>query len=318
MESAAGSRGRGTTADRKSTRLNSSHSQISYAVFCLIRRPPRSTLFPYTTLFRSCRGSSASRRPSPMKLIETTARKMKKPGKNAIHGALSISVVAWLSMFPHDGVGGWIPRPRNDSRSEEHTSELQSQSNLVCRLLLDTATTEIYTLSLHDALPILPRVERVAQAVTDEVDRDDREEDEEAGEERDPRRLVHIRRRVVEHVSPRWSRRLDPEAEERQRALRDDRRRDSECRRDDDRRERIRQDVAEDDPLVARSDRARRLDELAVLQRQEARADKTGGRHPRKHAEHEHDHADGHALEEDAEEDEQEEPGERIHHVDEP
>ena len=46
-------------ADRKSTRLNSSHPTISYAVFCLkkiflmIRRPPRSTLFPYTTLFRS-------------------------------------------------------------------------------------------------------------------------------------------------------------------------------------------------------------------------------------------------------------------------
>src|SRR5690606_33384275 len=39
--------------DRKSTRLNSSHVKISYAVFCLIRRPPRSTLFPYTTLFRS-------------------------------------------------------------------------------------------------------------------------------------------------------------------------------------------------------------------------------------------------------------------------
>ena len=45
-------------------------------------------------------------------------------------------------------------------RSEEHTSELQSHLNLVCRLLLeknffnDTATTEIYTLSLHDALPI--------------------------------------------------------------------------------------------------------------------------------------------------------------------
>src|ERR1039458_1467674 len=40
-------------------------------------------------------------------------------------------------------------------RSEEHTSELQSLRHLVCRLLLDTATTEIYTLSLHDALPIL-------------------------------------------------------------------------------------------------------------------------------------------------------------------
>src|SRR5690554_6655285 len=39
-------------------------------------------------------------------------------------------------------------------RSEEHTSELQSRPHLVCRLLLDTATTEISTLSLHDALPI--------------------------------------------------------------------------------------------------------------------------------------------------------------------
>src|SRR5688572_26829099 len=41
-----------------------------------------------------------------------------------------------------------------DVRSEEHTSELQSQSNLVCRLLLDPATPALYTLSLHDALPI--------------------------------------------------------------------------------------------------------------------------------------------------------------------
>ena len=52
---------RGIITDRKSTRLNSSHTVISYAVFCLkkiflmIRRPPRSTLFPYTTLFRSTR-----------------------------------------------------------------------------------------------------------------------------------------------------------------------------------------------------------------------------------------------------------------------
>src|SRR5574341_717187 len=56
---------------------------------------------------------------------------------------------------------------RASGRSEEHTSELQSPTNLVCRLLLekkkkyffffnDTATTEIYTLSLHDALPISP------------------------------------------------------------------------------------------------------------------------------------------------------------------
>src|SRR3990167_5403593 len=45
--------GRAGRSDRKSTRLNSSHSQISYGFFLMIRRPPRSTLFPYTTLFRS-------------------------------------------------------------------------------------------------------------------------------------------------------------------------------------------------------------------------------------------------------------------------
>src|SRR5215510_5232607 len=129
--------------------------------FLMIRRPPRSTLFPYTTLFRSPRGTTGSRLPT--------------------------------QTFAPPGV----------TRSEEHTSELQSRGHLVCRLLLekkknramaqsvgknkrrlftatfslcsglaglggalgaeiififfffnDTATTEIYTLSLHDALPI--------------------------------------------------------------------------------------------------------------------------------------------------------------------
>src|SRR5687768_6214399 len=46
-------------------------------------------------------------------------------------------------------------------RSEEHTSELQSRLHLVCRLLLDPATTEFYTLSLHDALPISSHRARV-------------------------------------------------------------------------------------------------------------------------------------------------------------
>src|SRR5215471_7794211 len=128
----------------------------------MIRRPPRSTLFPYTTLFRS-------------------------------HGQQLDRLL-----------GGLDPqRPQRAMRSEEHTSELQSRRDLVCRLLLekkktelyvhfvqfvsndlrlsqdfvdvvvvgivlflgeanqlfvfffnDTATTEIYTLSLHDALPI--------------------------------------------------------------------------------------------------------------------------------------------------------------------
>src|SRR3990167_7235274 len=109
--------------DRKSTRLNSSHSQISYVVlfFLMIRRPPRSTLFPYTTLFRS----------------------------REVVLNLQRSIAQNSSLVADGRDGGTV-------RSEEHTSELQSQSNLVCRPLFfnDTATTEIYTLSLHDALPI--------------------------------------------------------------------------------------------------------------------------------------------------------------------
>src|SRR5579864_4012657 len=143
---------------------------FSFFFFLMIRRPPRSTLFPYTTLFRSAR-----------RLAWTGRESRRFPGRSRHAGP----------------------------RSEEHTSELQSHVNLVCRLLLEKkkrelrdlewyamtvktstphrnvpvktgetlrapdglclvvleprfvfffnepATTEIYTLSLHDALPIL-------------------------------------------------------------------------------------------------------------------------------------------------------------------
>src|SRR5688572_31287347 len=76
----------------------------------MIRRPPRSTLFPYTTLFRSrgdrsfgCRVSSEP--------VAWRSVPMARPGRTALEVL--------------------------DARSEEHTSELQSQSNLVCRLLLE-------------------------------------------------------------------------------------------------------------------------------------------------------------------------------------
>src|SRR5258706_14720068 len=77
--------------------LNNFSRTLFYFFFLMIRRPPRSTLFPYTTLFRS----------SPL-----------------LHRVGNVQI--------HD-VGGIVPR----LRSEEHTSELQSLTNLVCRLLLE-------------------------------------------------------------------------------------------------------------------------------------------------------------------------------------
>src|SRR3989475_9209875 len=82
----------------------------------MIRRPPRSTLFPYTTLFRSLRGY-------PITVFLT-------PDGSAFFGG---------TYFPLDDpiTGRGLKQLLPDVRSEEHTSELQSQSNLVCRLLLE-------------------------------------------------------------------------------------------------------------------------------------------------------------------------------------
>src|SRR2546430_12418551 len=81
----------------------------------MIRRPPRSTLFPYTTLFRSPYIAGHSTLPMYSTLLTKFTRILKYP------------------------------------RSEEHTSELQSQSNLVCRLLLEKKNKDI-TIPLHHFL----------------------------------------------------------------------------------------------------------------------------------------------------------------------
>src|SRR5437879_4192664 len=69
--------------------------------------------------------------------------------------SLSVKVVAAKAAGPSAPAKSWKNRPL---RSEEHTSELQSPMYLVCRLLLDTSFHFFSTLSLHDALPILPNV----------------------------------------------------------------------------------------------------------------------------------------------------------------
>src|SRR2546430_5506606 len=89
--------------------------------FLMIRRPPRSTLFPYTTLFRSRQREHRA----PALVREGGDR---DPGR--IGGRVGHRV---------QGRGPDQPEPR----SEEHTSELQSQSNLVCRLLLEKKKNKI-------------------------------------------------------------------------------------------------------------------------------------------------------------------------------
>src|SRR5688572_33187515 len=92
----------------KSYRLHYSHN----FVFIIIRQPPRPTLFPYTTLFRSDRERAGLRRLG-----------RRGGGRHAVG--------------PPDGDASARVSAASPRRSEEHTSELQSQSNLVCRLLLE-------------------------------------------------------------------------------------------------------------------------------------------------------------------------------------
>src|SRR2546430_12055602 len=93
----------------------------------MIRRPPRSTLFPYTPLFRS-----RDRRHSPQSGFAPPYRDRLESRRRRQDGAAAV--------------------PLPVSRSEEHTSELQSQSNLVCRLLLEKKKQHSDFTTTHDLL----------------------------------------------------------------------------------------------------------------------------------------------------------------------
>src|SRR2546430_7665818 len=97
----------------------------------MIRRPPRSTLFPYTTLFRSF-------------LVGRTDHSAGSPLRPAINLEDTIDVAQFLRAVEYREIFGAylgsndsVMYTQSSKRSEEHTSELQSQSNLVCRLLLE-------------------------------------------------------------------------------------------------------------------------------------------------------------------------------------
>src|SRR3712207_7853778 len=102
----------------------------------MIRRPPRSPLFPYTTLFRSPR--ARSRRRGGLYRNKNTAYASRVPHRLAVRRASVHSIVWSGESAPPKSLGGEHMKMRSILlRSEEHTSELQSRQYLVCRLLLE-------------------------------------------------------------------------------------------------------------------------------------------------------------------------------------
>src|SRR3712207_8680288 len=95
----------------------------------MIRRPPRSTLFPYTTLFRSFRGA------------HTGVRRPHRTSQGLAAGVAALGRVEPLPAVVQAGALAHRGRRARHERSEEHTSELQSRQYLVCRLLLEKKKT---------------------------------------------------------------------------------------------------------------------------------------------------------------------------------
>src|SRR3712207_8527453 len=89
----------------------------------MIRRPPRSTLFPYTTLFRSPEVGSRTEPQTSQKVERENQAVRQTQGLDGLHASLGVWTVVHTCRPVH--------------RSEEHTSELQSRQYLVCRLLLE-------------------------------------------------------------------------------------------------------------------------------------------------------------------------------------
>src|SRR5690349_23082497 len=97
----------------------------------MIRRPPRPTLFPYTTLFRSEPPHTGEFRLKRLLQVVSSCLAV------AALAAMVFPAQAQAPAYPSKPVRLVVPFPPGGSRSEEHTSELQSRRDLVCRLLLE-------------------------------------------------------------------------------------------------------------------------------------------------------------------------------------
>src|SRR2546430_11204404 len=137
----------------------------------MIRRPPRSSLFPYTTLFRSAELARGAAKKTPPSFRPKPAL---SPARRS-----APTIRAWIDAHCDPRADAAASAPSR-TRSEEHTSELQSQSNLVCRLLLEKKkTNQAVTITQpnqtgsaphhthhHDSLSPSPRQSQTALAIT--------------------------------------------------------------------------------------------------------------------------------------------------------
>src|SRR2546422_5857788 len=100
----------------------------------MIRRPPRSTLFPYTTLFRSALGAEVAASGAKIKVIQMPDDRRPSIVQHPLNDPGGLILIAAVGLI---------------HRSEEHTSELQSRLHLVCRLLLEKKKELSSTINTH-------------------------------------------------------------------------------------------------------------------------------------------------------------------------
>src|SRR3712207_7932836 len=98
----------------------------------MIRRPPRSTLFPYSTLFRSIAGPQSANEDAGLQTVNNFATAISAGAANESGQTLTFQVIN-----SNNALFSVQPAENRALRSEEHTSELQSRQYLVCRLLLE-------------------------------------------------------------------------------------------------------------------------------------------------------------------------------------
>src|SRR5215216_765115 len=147
-----------------------SFSVCCFFFFLMIRRPPRSTLFPYTTLFRSSRGRRPGRPSPPTRSASRSRRSEEHTSELQSPDHLVCRLLLEKKKTQATSKATKNTKKTKPKRASTNVSSSRARAGLSasaippcnrCEVILfffnDTATTEIYTLSLHDALPISPR-----------------------------------------------------------------------------------------------------------------------------------------------------------------